>query len=59
MLSSDTWHGLTLGTIIKRTEKKVIAEGLKHVKGNKFKAAQLLNISRSTLYTKIEEYHIT
>ena len=59
MLSSDNWHGCTLGTIIKRTEMKVIAEALKHVKGNKLKAAQLLNISRSTLYTKIEEYNIT
>jgi DNA-binding NtrC family response regulator/nitrogen-specific signal transduction histidine kinase len=59
ILSSDKWHGFTLGTIIKRTEMKVIAEALKHVKGNKLKAAQLLNISRSTLYAKIEEYHIT
>jgi transcriptional regulator with PAS, ATPase and Fis domain len=59
ILSSDNWRGFTLGTIIKRTEMKVIAEVLKHVKGNKLKAAQLLNISRSTLYAKIEEYHIT
>jgi transcriptional regulator with PAS, ATPase and Fis domain len=59
MLSRDTWHGFTLGSIIKQTEMKVIGEALKHVKGNKLKAAQLLNISRSTLYAKIEEYHIT
>jgi len=57
--SSDHWQGCTLGTIIKRTEMKVIADVLKQVKGNKLKAAQLLNISRSTLYTKIEEYNIT
>ena len=59
LLSSDNWHGCTLSAIIKRTEMQVIGEALKHVKGNKLKAAQLLNISRSTLYAKIEEYHLT
>lgn len=57
--TGDAWHGFTLGAIIKRTEEKVIGEALRQVKGNKLKAARLLNISRSTLYAKMEEYHIT
>jgi transcriptional regulator with PAS, ATPase and Fis domain len=58
LVSSDHWRGLTLSQVLKRTERKVISEMLKEVKGNKLQAAKLLKISRSTLYTKIEEYQI-
>ncbi len=58
-LSSDHMEQqLTLGYAKKRTEREKIVQALKQVKGNKLKAAKLLNISRTTLYLKIEEYHI-
>ena len=57
-LSGDNWDGQTLSQILKRTERRVISRILEQVKGNKLKAAKLLKISRSTLYTKIEEYQI-
>ena len=57
-VSIDHCRGLTLSQILKRTERKVISEMLKEVRGNKLQAAKLLKISRSTLYTKIEEYQI-
>jgi PAS domain S-box-containing protein len=43
---------------LERMERETILQALKQVKGNKIKAAKLLNISRSTLYVKIEKYHI-
>ena len=52
------WNGQPLSQILKRTERSVISQILKQVKGNKLKAAKLLKISRSTLYTKIEEYQL-
>jgi DNA-binding NtrC family response regulator len=57
-VASDNWNGQTLNQILKHTEKRVISQILKQVKGNKLKAAKLLKISRSTLYTKIEDYQI-
>jgi DNA-binding NtrC family response regulator len=39
-------------------EKLHIQRVLNHTKGNKTEAARLLNIGLSTLYRKIEEYHI-
>ena len=48
----------TLGGIKERTERDMILQALKQVNGNKLKAAKLLNISRSTLYAKIEKYRI-
>jgi transcriptional regulator of acetoin/glycerol metabolism len=49
---------VTLGDIKKHTEREVLSRTLKQVKGNKLRAAKLLNISRSTLYAKIEEHQI-
>ena len=40
-------------------EKLHIQRVLNHTKGNKTEAARLLNIGLTTLYRKIEEYHIT
>ena len=40
-------------------EKLHIQRVLIHTKGNKTEAARLLNIGLTTLYRKIEEYHIT
>jgi len=54
----DSEPELSLEEVKKRTEKEAILQALKRVKGNKLKAAKLLNISRTTLYAKIEEYHI-
>jgi DNA-binding NtrC family response regulator len=58
LVSTDHCRDLTLSQILKRTERKVISETLKELQGNKLQAAKLLKISRSTLYTKIEEYQI-
>ena len=48
----------TLKDAKKHAERDAIIKALKQAKGNKVKAAQLLHISRPTLYTKIEEYQI-
>ena len=55
---SDYKENLTLEDIKRRAEREVLSRTLKQVKGNKFKAAKLLNISRSTLYAKIEKHKI-
>lgn len=39
-------------------ERQLIEEALKHYKYNKSKAAEALNIDRSTLYKKIKDYNI-
>jgi DNA-binding NtrC family response regulator len=51
-------HNVSLRQIIERTEKKMISRMLRLMNGNKVKAARMLNISRSTLYAKMEEYGI-
>ena len=47
-----------LREIIEDTEKEAIARVLEYTKGNKQQAAKLLDISRSSLYDKIERYGI-
>ncbi len=42
----------------KDTEKKAIKQALELTKGNKSKAASILQIDYKTLLTKIKEYHI-
>ena len=49
---------LTLEDKKERIERETIERVLKQVNGNKAKAAKILNISRSTLYAKIEKYRI-
>jgi two-component system NtrC family response regulator len=51
----DTSRGnLTLSSV----EKKHIEKVLQHTKGNKTKTAEYLGIGLTTLYRKMEEYHI-
>jgi transcriptional regulator with PAS, ATPase and Fis domain len=45
-------------TSLKETEKSLIMETLQSVQGNRSKAAELLGISRTTLYNKMKKYHI-
>jgi len=47
-------HSLSLMSV----EKKHIEKVLSHTKGNKTRAADLLGIGLTTLYRKLEEYHI-
>lgn len=44
--------------IIEEIEKKYIALTLEYTNNNKYKAAELLQISRSTLYAKMKEFEI-
>ncbi len=57
-LRTDNLKGQTLSQIVKRTERSVISQMLEQVRGNKLRAAKLLKISRSTLYSKMEEYQL-
>ncbi|PAE33776.1 sigma 54-interacting transcriptional regulator [Bacillus sp. 7884-1] len=43
---------------LKDSEKSIILETLESVQGNRSKAAELLGISRTTLYNKIKKYNI-
>lgn len=49
---------LDLNEIIMNAEKKAIIEAMEISKGNKAKAAKLLNIPRSTLYFKLSKYNM-
>jgi transcriptional regulator with PAS, ATPase and Fis domain len=40
-------------------EKLRILHALAQAKGNKTQAAQVLNISRASLYNKLRDYHIS
>ncbi len=46
------------GVPLSEVEKTMILQTLKAVKGNKLKAANILGISRRSLYNKLEEYEI-
>ena len=52
--SETSTDSLTLTSV----EKKHIEKVLQHTKGNKTKAAEYLGIGLTTLYRKMEEYHI-
>lgn len=43
---------------INHTEKQVVLQALLACQGNRSKTAELLGISRTTLYQKIKKYHI-
>lgn len=46
-----------IGTTLAESEKKLILATLSSVKGNKTKAAEILQIGRKTLHRKIDEYN--
>lgn len=46
----------SLKEVVEDTEKEAIVRCLEYTQGNKLKTAKLLNISRSSLYDKIEKY---
>jgi DNA-binding NtrC family response regulator len=52
-------HGPLSAWDLASVEKLHIQRVLNHTKGNKTEAARLLNIGLTTLYRKIEEYHIS
>lgn len=49
---------LSLRNAVEEVEKATIIRTLKAVKGNKLQAAKLLEISRTSLYEKVDKYHI-
>ncbi|MDR3712976.1 MAG: sigma-54 dependent transcriptional regulator [Puia sp.] len=52
-------HGPISAFDLASVEKLHIQRVLNHTKGNKTEAARLLNIGLTTLYRKIEEYHLS
>ncbi len=54
--TTDDVH--TLRDILRHTEEEIIRRALREAKGNKLLAASRLGISKSSLYAKIDEYHI-
>jgi len=56
--SDERKEELTLEDKKEHMERETIERVLKQVHGNKFKAAKILDISRSTLYAKIEKLRI-
>jgi two-component system response regulator HydG len=46
------------GTSLSEVEKRMIIETLNAVRGNKLKAAEILGITRRSLYNKLEDYQI-
>jgi transcriptional regulator with PAS, ATPase and Fis domain len=50
-------HANEIGSL-KESEKSMIMETLESVQGNRSKAAELLGISRTTLYNKLKKYNI-
>lgn len=54
----DSIKTFNLSAAKKETEKQLILRALEQVHGNKAAAAQLLGISRTMLYKKLEVYHI-
>ena len=51
-------YPLDLNQAISKLEIKTIKKALEMASGNKAKAAKILNIPRTTLYYKIEQYNI-
>jgi len=57
--AQETNNGIQSAFDLSNVEKIHIQRVLNHVKGNKTEAAKLLNIGLTTLYRKIEEFHLT
>ncbi len=56
--ASSGGASLTLSYIISEAEKAHIMKVLRSTKGNKKKAAEILGISRKTLWEKLKSYDI-
>ncbi len=48
---------LRVGTTVKQAEKALILKTLDHTKGNKTRAARILEVSLKTLHNKVKEYN--
>ncbi|WP_050607141.1 sigma-54 dependent transcriptional regulator PrdR [Clostridium niameyense] len=57
-IERDTFYKYDLNQVVKSTERKIIREVMALTKGNKKKAAEILNIKRSTLYYKLNQYEL-
>ncbi len=51
-------HGLSLHTAVKQFEKQLIADALVQAGGSKTKTAELLGISRRSLFNKMKEFQL-
>ncbi|WP_250673160.1 sigma-54 dependent transcriptional regulator PrdR [Paraclostridium ghonii] len=58
IISMDEDYPLDLNKAISKLEIKTIKKALDMANGNKAKAAKILNIPRTTLYYKIEQYDV-
>ncbi len=56
VLASHSQIPVHLGMTMKEIEREVLRATLKHVGGNRVKAAAMLKISKRTIYRKIKEY---
>ena len=58
MLYLENKNPYDLQENVSELEKKIIKEAMLKAEGNKVKAAQILNIKRSTLYYKLNQYNL-
>lgn len=58
IINNKEEHNKTYNFNTKENEKHLILNALDETRNNKTKAAQLLNITRKTLYNKLKEYEI-
>jgi two-component system, NtrC family, response regulator AtoC len=61
VLRSSTESSNTVGSLreeVRRAERRALERALRVTDGNRTKAAQLLEVSRTTLYSKLEEHGI-
>ena len=56
--SAESVENLSLKDAVEELEKETIKKVLEKVKGNKLKAAEILEIDRKSLYTKIKKYEL-
>lgn len=61
MLNGEEGQGLPLrvGATIKEMERRMILTTLRHMDGNKTRAAELLGVSVKTVYNRLSEYGMT
>lgn len=56
--SPSNGNGHSLKDVLREPEKKIIVEVLEQANGNRKKAANLLNINRTTLYNKMRKHQL-